>query len=178
MIFHDTPLKGCYIIEQEPYIDHRGSFARVFCKKEFSQIGHQKEFVQFNHSVNPYKGTVRGMHYQKPPHSENKLIYCIKGAVYDVAIDMRKDSPTFRHYFALELSAANRKMLYIPEGFAHGFQVLEDMSELFYYHTAFYRPDFEEVVRFDDPAIGIEWPMPPMHLSEKDLKQPFLTQPN
>lgn len=174
MIFHETNLKGAYTIDLQPFRDERGLFARTYCQKEFEAIGHHKEFVQFNHSHTRHKGTLRGMHYQRPPHAETKLIRCIKGKVYDVIIDLRKDSPTFLKYLGVELSAQNMRMIYVPEGFAHGFQTLEDDTELIYHHTAFYVPEAEGGVRYNDPLINIKWPLPPTVLSEKDQKYPFL----
>lgn len=171
MIFKETKLKGAYIIDLEPFQDDRGLFARTFCQKEFEQIGHRREFVQFNHSRTSYKGTIRGMHYQKPPHAEIKLIRCVRGSVYDVIVDIRQDSPTFLEYIGVELTDRNLRMIYVPEGFAHGFQTLEDDTELIYHHTAFYAPGQEGGLRFDDPRVGIEWPLPPTVISEKDQNQ-------
>ena len=130
MIFIPTPLKGSYEIVLEPKGDNRGWFARFYCKKEFEQINHTKEWVQMNHSFTSTKGSIRGMHFQNPPYAEVKLVRCIAGAVYDVIIDLRKDSPTFLQHYGTQLSAENKKMLYIPEGFAHGFQTLDGMPLL------------------------------------------------
>ncbi len=168
MIFEETKLKGAYLISLNPLTDSRGSFARTFCKKEFKQIDHTKEFVQLNHSYNTYKGTIRGMHYQLAPHQEIKLIRCVRGAVLDVIIDLRKDSPTFLQHVSVELSAENKKMIYVPENFAHGFQSLKDNSELIYHHTEFYTPQADTGVRFDDPTLNIKWPLPPVMVSDKD----------
>ena len=175
MIFKSTALEGLFIVELTPMIDERGWFARTFCKNEFEKIGFKKELVQINHSFTTKKGTLRGMHYQLPPHSEAKLIRCIAGAVYDVAIDLRKDSPTFLKWFGVELSAENKKMIFIPEGFAHGFQTLSDDSELIYHHSKFYTPDSEGAVRYDDPRVNIQWPLEVLNISEKDLIRPYLT---
>jgi dTDP-4-dehydrorhamnose 3,5-epimerase len=172
MIFIQTPLQGAYYVDVEPFSDQRGLFARTFCKKEFEAIGHDKEFVQFNHSRNTFKGTIRGLHYQNPPYAEIKYIRCIQGAVYDVLVDIRKNSPTFLQYFGIELSAKNMRSIYIPEGFAHGFQTLEDNTELIYHHTAFYTPGMENGLNFDDSVLGINWPIPPTVISEKDLAHP------
>ncbi|MFT5166255.1 MAG: dTDP-4-dehydrorhamnose 3,5-epimerase [Saprospiraceae bacterium] len=172
MIFHKTPLSGAYYIDLAPFSDERGLFARTFCKKEFEAIGHHKEFVQLNHSRNTFKGTIRGLHYQNPPFSEIKLIRCIKGAVYDILVDLRKDSPTFLQHYGLELSEENMRMIYIPEGFAHGFQTLEDNTELIYHHTAFYTPGMESGLKFDNTLLGINWPLPPTVVSEKDQTHP------
>lgn len=178
MIFTQTPLKGAYIIETKPFTDDRGLFARTFCKNEFQQIGHTKEFVQFNHSVTTHKGSIRGMHYQLPPFSEIKLIRCIRGKVFDVIIDIRQGSPTFLKHFSIELSEDNRLSLYIPEGFAHGFQTLEDNAQLIYHHTSFYQPGYEGGIRFSDPAVGINWPLQVTRISEKDSNYEFLNNFN
>ncbi len=178
MIFTETPLKGAYIVETKPFTDDRGLFARTFCKNEFQQIGHTKEFVQFNHSVTTHKGSLRGMHYQLPPFSEIKLIRCIRGKVFDVIIDIREGSPTFLKHFSIELSEDNLLSLYIPEGFAHGFQTLEDNAQLIYHHTSFYQPGYEGGIRFSDPAVGINWPLQVTRISEKDSKYEFLNNFN
>lgn len=178
MIFTETPLKGAYIIETKPFTDDRGLFARTFCKNEFQQIGHTKEFVQFNHSVTTHKGSIRGMHYQLPPFSEIKLIRCIRGKVLDVIIDIRQGSPTFLKHFGIELSEENHLSLYIPEGFAHGFQTLEDNAQLIYHHTSFYQPGYEGGIRFSDPAVGINWPLQVTRTSEKDSNYEFLNNFN
>jgi len=174
MIFKETPLKGAYTIELNPFIDNRGLFARTFCKNEFLAIGHDKEFVQFNHSVTHKKGSIRGMHYQLPPFSEVKLIRCIRGKVFDVIIDLRKNSPTFLNHHFVELSENNMLSLYIPQGFAHGFQTLEDNTQLIYHHTAYYCPDYEAGIRYDDPALGISWSLPVSTITEKDLNYNLL----
>jgi dTDP-4-dehydrorhamnose 3,5-epimerase len=176
MIFKETPLKGAFVVEPEPYRDDRGLFARTFCKNEFSKLNHTKEFVQFNHSQTLTKGTIRGMHYQLPPYSEIKLIRCIRGRVFDVIIDLRQDSPTFLKYHAVELSEKNMLSFYIPEGFAHGFQTLEDDSQLIYHHTAFYVPGHEAGIRYNDPLIGIDWPLPVTVITDKDRNHEFLTR--
>lgn len=170
MIFRKTQLDGAYIIELQPLSDDRGLFARTFCKNEFREIGHDQEFVQFNHSINNNKGTIRGMHYQFPPFTEIKLIRCIRGSVFDVIIDLRKGSATFLKYLSVELSEKNMLSLYIPQGFAHGFQTLEDNTQLIYHHTAFYTPGNEGGIRYNDPAVGISWPLPVSVITEKDLK--------
>lgn len=174
MIFTGTILKGSYIIDLEPLGDERGWFARTYCKNEFSKIGHTKEWVQLNHSFTSLKGTIRGMHYQLPPFSEIKLVRCISGAVYDVIIDLRKGSPTFLHYFAEELSSTNKKMIYIPEGFAHGFQTLTDDCELIYHHSQFYTPGVEGGIKYDEPKINIEWPLPILTISSRDNAHSFI----
>jgi len=174
MIFTPTPLAGAYTIDLQPFSDERGWFARFYCKDEFAQIGHTKEWVQMNHSVSNEKGTLRGLHFQLPPYRETKMVRCIRGVVLDVIVDLRRDSPSFLSYFAQELSAENRKMLYIPEGFAHGFQTLTDNAELIYLHTEFYRPNAEGGLRYDDPALGIHWPLTVAIVSERDSKHPFI----
>ena len=170
MTFTATHLEGCYVIDVNPFTDERGLFARTYCKEEFQQIGFDKEFVQFNHSFNRYKGTIRGMHFQQTPYAETKLIRCIQGAVLDVAVDLRQGSPTFLQYFAAELTAENLKSILIPEGFAHGFQALEDDSALIYHHTQFYSATADNGVRYNDPALSIKWALPAKHVSEKDQK--------
>jgi dTDP-4-dehydrorhamnose 3,5-epimerase len=174
MKFIKTPLKGAFIIELEPFRDERGFFARTFCKREFAAIGHSKEFVQFNHSMTFKKGTLRGMHYQVPPNTEIKLIRCISGRVYDVIIDLRKNSPTFLQYYGVILSAENLKMIYVPEGFAHGFQTLEDNTQLIYHHTAYYTPSDERGLNYNDTILDIKWPLEPKNMSEKDQKYTFI----
>ena len=176
MIFTETALKGSYIISLEPYSDERGWFARTFCKKEFEAIGHHKEWVQMNHSFTTDKGTVRGMHFQLPPFSEIKMVRCVAGAVLDVIVDIREGSPTFLQWTGVELSAANKKMIYIPEGFAHGFQTLEENSELIYHHTAFYQPGVEAGLRYNDPAIKIDWPLAVQNISARDKEHPLLNE--
>jgi dTDP-4-dehydrorhamnose 3,5-epimerase len=174
MKFLETKLKGAYIIELEPRRDDRGLFARTFCKREFTEINHTKEFVQFNHSLSVQKGTLRGMHFQVPPTAEIKLIRCIRGKVYDVIIDIRSGSPTFLQHIGVILSEENMNMIYVPEGFAHGFQTLEDNTQLIYHHTNYYTPENERGISFRDPAINIKWPLVPENLSEKDQKYPYI----
>lgn len=174
MIFTPTQLKGVFIIDLQPVGDSRGWFSRTYCKNEFAEIGHDKEWVQLNHSFTSKKGTVRGMHYQLPPFSEIKMVRCIAGAVLDVVIDLRKDSPAFLQWTGVELSAENKKMIYIPEGFAHGFQCLTDNCELLYHHSAFYTPGAEGGIRYDDPLVGINWPLELTEISDRDKAHPFL----
>jgi len=166
--FIASDIEGLYTIRLKKLEDERGLFARTYCKNEFKQIGFDKEFVQFNHSFNKYKGTIRGMHFQNAPYCEFKLIRCIQGAVYDVAVDLRKDSPTFLKHFGVELSADNMVSILIPEGFAHGFQTLEDNSALIYHHTQYYTPNADAGFRFNDPALNIQWQLPAVMVSEKD----------
>ena len=174
MIFTEITLKGSYTIDLDVFTDDRGWFARTFCKKEFELIGHDKEWVQMNHSFTIKKGSIRGMHFQLPPFSEIKMVRCISGAVYDVIIDLRKDSATFLQWAAIELSATNKKMIYIPEGFAHGFQTLTDNCELIYHHSQFYTPGVEAGIQYNDQLINIKWPLPLTNISTKDNHYPLL----
>ncbi len=174
MTFTETALKGSYIISLKPFSDERGWFARTYCKNEFAAIGHDKEWVQLNHSFTKEKGTVRGMHFQHPPFSEIKMVRCIAGAVLDVIVDIRKGSPTFLQHVVAELSAANKQMIYIPEGFAHGFQTLEENTELIYHHSEFYQPGVEGGFRYNDEILNIQWPLPVINVSERDNNHPLL----
>jgi dTDP-4-dehydrorhamnose 3,5-epimerase len=174
MIFHSTPMQGSYTIDLQPFQDDRGWFARFYCRNEFAAIGHFKEWVQLNHSVTYKKGSIRGMHFQLAPYREIKMVRCIAGAVFDVIIDLRQSSETFLKWYGTELSATNRRMLYIPEGFAHGFQCLSDNCELLYHHSEYYTPGAEGGIRYDDPAIGIQWPLAATELSQRDLSHPNL----
>lgn len=168
MIFTETPFKGLYKIDLEKRGDDRGFFARVFCKNEFEAHDLNPNIVQINTSVTAEKGTFRGMHYQIDPKAEDKIIKVIKGSLYDIALDLRPDSPTFGKYFAIELSDKNRTMMYIPKGFAHGYLILEDGTELIYMVTEFYSPENERVIRWNDPKFNIELPFEPTVLSDKD----------
>jgi dTDP-4-dehydrorhamnose 3,5-epimerase len=174
MIFTAAPLAGAFVIDLQPFSDERGWFARSYCKNEFGQIGHTAEWVQLNHSVSYEKGTLRGMHFQHPPFTEIKMVRCIAGAVYDVIVDLRKGSPTFLQWFGVELSEANKRMLYIPAGFAHGFQTLAGNTGLFYHHSNYYTPGSEGGLRYDDPSVGIRWPVPVSVLSERDKAHPLV----
>jgi dTDP-4-dehydrorhamnose 3,5-epimerase len=174
MKFIPTGLTGAFIIEPNILQDERGAFFRTFCKDEFKTIGHEKEFVQMNHSITAKKGTVRGMHFQSPPFSEIKLIRCVRGEVYDVIVDLRKGSPTFLKWFGAVLSAENKKMMYVPEGFAHGFQTQEENSELVYCHTQFYTPAAESGLNTADEKLNIVWPLPVTFLSERDQQFSFI----
>jgi dTDP-4-dehydrorhamnose 3,5-epimerase len=168
MIFERTPLEGLYLLKPNILRDERGLFARTFCKREFEEVGFEKEFVQFNHSFNSKKGTLRGMHFQLAPFTETKLIRCVEGRVWDVAVDLRKDSPTYLRHFGIELSKENMLSILIPDGFAHGFQTLEDNSALIYHHTDYYTPEVESGIRYNDPVLGILWPLPVSYISVKD----------
>lgn len=172
MMFKETRLKGAYEIELEQLQDERGFFARSFCKKEFEEHGLNANIAQCNISYNKKKGTLRGMHYQVAPHEEAKLVSCIMGAVYDVIIDLRRDSPTKRQWLEVELTADNLRMLYIPEGFAHGFQTLEDNTVVFYQMSELYHQECARGVRWDDLAFGIVWPDDVRFISERDQQYP------
>jgi dTDP-4-dehydrorhamnose 3,5-epimerase len=174
MRFTETRLKGVFIIESERLEDERGFFARTFCQKEFEVHGLNSKIVQCNISYNKHKGTLRGMHYQAAPMAEAKLVSCTRGAIYDVIIDLRPESPTYCQWLAEELNAENSKMVYIPEGFAHGFQSLEDDTEVFYQMSVFYSPEHTRGVRWDDPVFGIEWPLNSKIISEKDMNYPLI----
>lgn len=176
MKFIEAPLSKAYVIEVEPFLDERGLFARIFCQEEFGQIGFHKQIVQINHSITRKKGAIRGMHFQRPPACETKLIRCIQGRVFDVMIDLRADSPTFLRHYGVELSRENMRMAYIPEGFAHGFQTLTEDAELIYHHSAFYSPQHEHGLRYDDPALAINWPLPARAISLKDQSYPLITE--
>lgn len=174
MVFHKTKIKRLYIIEPELKIDERGYFARVFCKKELAKIGFNFEIVQINRSLNRKKGIIRGMHFQKPPKAEDKIVQCLKGAIYDVAVDLRQGSKTYGKWVAEELTENNKKMFLIPKGFAHGFQTLTDNAEVQYFMSEFYSPEYESGVRWNDPFLNIKWPIIPPFLSEKDKNWPLI----
>ncbi|MGN6552548.1 MAG: dTDP-4-dehydrorhamnose 3,5-epimerase [Verrucomicrobiota bacterium] len=168
MTFHETHLKGAFVIELERHVDDRGFFARSWCQREFSNHGLNARLSQCNISFNQKRGTLRGMHFQKPPHAEAKLVRCTMGAIYDAIIDLRPDSATFKKHFGTELTAENRRMLYVPEGFAHGFQTLMDASEVFYQMSEFFDAAAGSGVRWDDPTFGIEWPVADPILNGRD----------
>jgi dTDP-4-dehydrorhamnose 3,5-epimerase len=172
--FTATKLKDACIVEPEPYQDSRGLFARTFCAREFRGQGLLESFVQCNTSWNAQRGTVRGLHYQLPPSGEAKLVRCTAGSLWDVIVDLRADSETYLEHIGVELSAANRRALYIPEMFAHGFQTLEDGTEVFYQMSEFYAPKLASGLRYDDPRLGIRWPLPVASISEKDLSWKLL----
>ncbi|TAK32245.1 MAG: dTDP-4-dehydrorhamnose 3,5-epimerase [Chloroflexota bacterium] len=169
MFFDETALKGAFIIDPERLEDERGFFARTFCQREFAARGLSQQFVQCNISFNSKQGTLRGMHYQGAPHEEAKLVRCTRGAIYDVIVDLRPVSPTFKRWIAVELNAENQRMLYVPQGFAHGFQTLEDETEIFYQMSEPYVPDCARGFRWDDPTFAIAWPsVPTRTISSKD----------
>lgn len=168
MLFRETELPGAFVIELQKYEDERGFFARSWCQKEFEAHGLNPRTVQCNLSFNKVKGTLRGMHYQVAPHAEAKLVRCTRGAIYDVIIDLRRKSPTYKQYVSEVLSSKNYKALFIPEGFAHGFQTLEDNSEVFYQMSEFYSPEHQRGLRYNDPAFRISWPIEATVISDRD----------
>ncbi|MFZ0614219.1 MAG: dTDP-4-dehydrorhamnose 3,5-epimerase [Desulfobacterales bacterium] len=173
MIFTPTGLDGAFVVEIEPRGDDRGFFARAYCRREFEKNGLQVDFVQANTAFSKEKGTLRGMHFQRSPHAEAKFLRCVRGAVFDVMIDLRPDSPTRKKWFGVDLTAENRKMVYAPAGFAHGYLTTAADTEVFYLVSAFYAPEAEGGVRWDDPAFDIEWPLTAdLHISEKDRHWP------
>jgi dTDP-4-dehydrorhamnose 3,5-epimerase len=168
MIFTETPLSGAYIIDLEKRGDDRGFFARAFCEKEFGVHGLATNFVQINNSLSAERGTLRGMHYQLAPKAETKVVRCIRGALFDVIVDLRRESPSFCQSFGTELTSENRRMLYVPKGFGHGFVTLADDTEAFYLVDEFYAPEQERGLRWNDPKFAIEWPIAPTTISDKD----------
>lgn len=168
MRFTPTQLKGAYVLEIEPYQDERGFFARTWCQQEFNEWGLDANLVQCSISFNQKKGTLRGMHFQLPPFAETKLVRCTKGAIYDVIIDLRQDSETFLQWVGVELTAENRKALYVPKGFAHGFQTLDDNTEVLYQISQFYAPEYARGLRWNDRTFEITWREPVSVISEKD----------
>jgi dTDP-4-dehydrorhamnose 3,5-epimerase len=170
MIFTETKLAGAFVIDLDPRGDARGFFARAFCQHEFEARGLQPRIVQTNISFNYHRGTVRGLHFQWPPAAETKFVRCTRGAILDVIVDVRPESPTFLQHVAVELSAANRRGLYVPERFAHGYQVLEDDTETTYQVGEFYTPEAESGLRHSDPRLAIEWPLPVTDISDKDQR--------
>ena len=172
MFFEQTPVEGAYLIELDRKGDDRGFFARVFCRNEFADQGLVSEFVQVNNSLSAIRGTLRGMHYQLQPHAETKLVRCVRGGLWDCVLDLREDSPSFGKWFGAELTAENRRMMYVPKGCAHGFITTTEDSEAMYFVDAFYAPEHERGVRWNDPEFGIEWPIEPVVLSDKDQGHP------
>lgn len=173
-----TNLNGAYIISPEKITDERGFFARVFCRRELEKIGLNSDFVQCNISFNNLKGTLRGLHYQKRPYGEVKIIRCTKGAIFDVIVDLQPDSATYCQWFGATLSEGNRYMLYAPKGFAHGYLTLQDNTEVFYHVSEFYNPEHELGVRWDDPVFHIIWPEPVVLISSKDSSHPYYKKTN
>ena len=169
-----TPLSGLYVVETDAFLDHRGAFARWFCENEMKDILGNRHIKNVNFSRTVKKGSIRGMHFQKPPYAEMKMVRCIRGRILDVVVDIRKDSPTYLQHYAVELSAENMKLFVIPEGFAHGFQSLEDNSEIMYLVTEFYSPEAEAGLRFSDPTLAIDWPLEITDTSAKDAAHPLI----
>lgn len=172
MKINSTAISGVMLVEITPHIDPRGAFSRLYCEHELGSLIANRRIVQINHSRTSAVGSIRGMHFQHSPHAEMKLVRCLKGRVWDVAVDLRANSPSFLQWHAEELSFENNRMLVIPEGCAHGFQVLEEESELLYLHTAFYVPAAEGGLRYDDSRVGISWPLPITDLSPRDARHP------
>jgi dTDP-4-dehydrorhamnose 3,5-epimerase len=174
MIFNELTLKGAFIITPEPFTDNRGFFLRSFCTKEFIQKDLVSTFLQINHSGTKDVGSIRGMHFQYPPYAEVKVVKCIKGAIFDVIIDLRKNSPTFLKWEGIELNERNKQSIYIPQGFAHGFQTLTNDAEIIYLVSQVYNKESEGGIRFSDPAVAINWKVPVATISEKDLSIPYI----
>jgi dTDP-4-dehydrorhamnose 3,5-epimerase len=176
MKFNESKIKGLYIVELQPFIDERGFFVRSYCDKALEKVGITKPIKQINHSSTSKVGAIRGMHYQCSPYTEIKMVRCIAGEVFDVAIDLRKDSDTFLQWHGEYLSAGDFKMMVIPEGFAHGFQAIKKNTEIFYPSTVSYTPKAELGILFSDESIGIEWPLQVTDISDKDLKHELITK--
>jgi dTDP-4-dehydrorhamnose 3,5-epimerase len=174
MKVYQTPLEGAWIVNAEPFRDNRGEFARWFCLEELEGIIQGRSIKQINYSKTTKRGSIRGMHFQYPPKCESKLVRCIKGSVFDVIIDLREGSDTYLKWFGEILSMENMKMLFIPEGFAHGFQTLAPNSEMLYLHSELYSPEYEGTVRYDDPLVGITWPMEKVDISTKDANHSLI----
>jgi dTDP-4-dehydrorhamnose 3,5-epimerase len=174
MIIHPTSIADLVVVESQAFKDQRGAFGRLFCEHELLSVVGQRNIVQINHSRTETVGAVRGLHFQHAPHAEMKLVRCLKGKVWDVAVDLRPKSPSYKRWYAQELSPQNALMMVIPEGFAHGFQVLESRSELLYLHTAFYKLKSEGGVRYDDPELGINWPLPVTDISQRDSSYAYI----
>jgi dTDP-4-dehydrorhamnose 3,5-epimerase len=174
MIFTELPLSGAYLVDMQRLSDERGFFARSYCAELFAEHGLGPELRQCSVSYNTRKGTLRGMHYQGAPHQEHKLVRCTAGAIFDVVVDMRTSSATYRRWYATELTAENRRSVFVPPGFAHGFLTLADHSEVYYMISVAHAPQFARGVRWNDPAFGIEWPFPPTVISERDASYPLL----
>jgi dTDP-4-dehydrorhamnose 3,5-epimerase len=174
MIFKKTKIEGLYLIEPEPKTDERGSFARIFCKDKLAKEGINFDIVQINQSLTKKRGTIRGMHFQKEPKSEGKIVQCLKGKIYDVVIDLRKKSSTYGQWIGEELTEDNKKMIFIPKGFAHGFQTLSDNCEVQYFMSEFYSAEHASGVRWNDPFFNIKWPEKTQIISEKDKNWPLI----
>lgn len=174
MHFEKTLISGAFVIDIDPKGDERGFFARIFCTREFARHGIKGEVLQSNLCFNHRKGTIRGMHFQAPPSVEPKLIRCVRGAIHDVIVDMRVGSPTYLQSFCVELTADNRRALFVPELCAHGYQTLDDNTEVLYQAGGFYSPECERGVRYDDPALKLRWPLEPAAVSAKDASWPLI----
>ncbi len=178
MIFNELPLKGAYTIDLEKREDDRGFFARFYCKEEYIKEGLNNKIVQMNTTLSKEKGTVRGLHFQYPPKAETKVVRCIYGSIWDVIVDIRESSPTYGKWYAAELNDNNRTMMYVPEGFAHGFQTLADNVELLYLHSEFYSKEHEGGLLYADKTVNIDWPLPVSEISERDKSHPILSELN
>jgi len=174
MIFTPLKLEGAYLIDLEKREDERGFFARYYCEKEFESHGLETKWVQMNTTLSNEKGTMRGLHFQREPMAESKIVRCLRGSIWDVIVDIRKNSSTFGKWISVELKENNRTMLFIPKGFAHGFQTLVDYTELLYMHSEFYSAEQEGGIRFDDPSLNINWPLPVSIISERDKTHPLI----
>jgi dTDP-4-dehydrorhamnose 3,5-epimerase len=174
--FIPTPLEGVTLVQRKSIEDERGFFSRFFCAEEFLAAGFTKSIVQINHTFTRRKGAVRGLHFQHPPHAETKLVSCVRGEIWDVTVDIRRDSPTFLRWHSEVLSASNHRSLLIPEGFAHGLQTLTEDCELIYLHTAAYHSEVEGTLNAADPRLNIAWPLPIEDISDRDRNQPFINQ--
>ncbi len=168
MKFKETPFEQLIVIEPEPHRDERGEFARMFCAKEFAQVGIPTQFVQSSYSTNHKKGLIRGLHFQREPFMEGKLVRCVRGAIFDVVVDLRRQSKTFAHWYSIELTADNHVSIWIPKGFAHGYQTLTEETEIHYSMDQFYSPEHATGIPFDDPTLEIKWPLIHPTVSEKD----------
>jgi len=174
--FTELPLKLAYTVDLEKRGDERGFFARYWCQNEFSKLGLDANIVQINNSMSRYKGTIRGLHFQRPPKAETKIVRCIRGSIWDVIVDIRSESPTYGDWYGFELNEDNRTMMYIPKGFAHGFQTMVDNVELLYLHSEFYSKEDEGGLLYNDKDVAIDWPMPVSEISEKDKLHPTLNE--
>ncbi len=176
MIFNPAYLNGAFTIDVEPFKDNRGFFTRIFCEREFAQHHLVQHYVQANHSGTEGKGVIRGLHFQHAPFCEVKLVKCVQGAIYDVIVDVRAGSPTFLQWFGAELTAENKRMMYVPAGFAHGFQTLTDHSEATYMVSNFYNKESESGIRYNDQKVKISWPLPVSLVSDKDMNIPLIDE--
>jgi dTDP-4-dehydrorhamnose 3,5-epimerase len=174
MIFTESPLPGAFLVEMEPLADERGFFARTYCADEFAAQGLGVDLHQCSVSFNARKGTLRGLHYQDAPHEEHKLVRCTAGAIFDVIVDIRPQSPSYRRWFGTDLTAQNRRSLFIPAGYAHGFLTLSDDAEVYYMISVPHAPEYSRGCRWNDPAFGIQWPMKPSVISSRDAAYPLL----